>query len=81
MKRFEIKADIREELKCEEAFIGHLERTGLIDKASEAMEEGDKAEAEAIMKEIRAEWEVWCKAHDDAFREAVEEYCDEEENE
>ena len=59
MTKEKIKAEIVDALECEEDFIEHLEKTGLIDKAFGAM--NDKAEIPVVMREIFEEWKDWAE--------------------
>ena len=81
MTKEEIKAAIRKELHCEDAFVADVDKIGLFDKALAGMENGNPEEIQTALDAIRAEWDAWNEMQSKAIDEAYEArlLCDEEE--
>ena len=57
----EIKAQLKDELKCPKAFIDQLDRFGDFDRLKEAIIHDEKCVRDDLMKEIREEYRDYCK--------------------
>ena len=60
----QIKAELKEELKCPQDFIDRINKSGWIDKMKEAITNDDHTTANSIKNDIYDEYKFFCKTYD-----------------